>query len=162
MARKRISRSEYESILLCLLEKCMLDKILFEPVRNDYRHVIIIHELTYQITLLVILQEMAIAADKHVPLLGDNLCPPITLLLKAPDFHHRQFDPVLERPDIVLRILKHKNGHPSHAILAGGRSKLATQVKQVHNMAGVHRRRPHLPRRLCHCVKHPYPVVADI
>jgi len=73
---------------------------------------------------------MLMAADKHVSLLIDNLRPPITLLLETPDFHHRQFDPVLKCPDTVLIFLQHKDGYLSHVILAAGRSKLATHVKQ--------------------------------
>jgi hypothetical protein len=143
-----------------LLEKLVLNKTLFEPMRQNHWHVIIKLEVGYQISLFVTMQEVAIAANKQVLLLGNNLCPAVPqFLLEMHVIHHRQFDLVVIGPDIMVQ---QKDGHPCHVILTDGRGKLATHLKQVHRMAGLHSRgRAHVPEGLRHRVKRQYPVVVD-
>lgn len=59
----------------------------------------------------------------------------------------------------MLAILQREDPHGCHTVLAGGRSKRAAHVNQVHGMAGVHGRWAHVPERLRRRVEHNDPVV---
>ena len=87
------------------------------------------------------MQQLAIVADKHVSLLGENLRPPITLLLET------QIPitvmPALEHADMLLLVLQHKDNH-HHAVVVGDHRKHSTLVKQVHSMRRIHNRWDHL------------------
>ena len=96
----------------------MLDKALFETMRNDHRqaaHAITIPDVCYQITHPVTLQVMVMAADKNVSLLGNNLGAQIPLIIETPGTHQWQLDPVLQRPNVMLMVLKFEDARPSIA-----------------------------------------------